>query len=168
MFVEQRYAGKSNIHTSLCILFVNLTHQKRKRNFLRKEIYSNFVIVKALFLIWTLLLGPVFGDRVEFDKLVHDFGEISIKDGPVSCTFTVKNISDTPVAIFSVITTCGCTEVEWPRTRIQPGETGTISVTYDNDEGVHSFDKQITVYLSDIKRPAILHLKGVVQNKKKK
>ena len=121
--------------------------------------------MKALLLIWTLLLGPVFGDRVEFDKVVHDFGDISIKDGPVSCSFSVKNISEAPVTIFTVIASCGCTETEWPRTSIQPGETGTIKVTYDNDEGVQSFDKQITVYLSDMKRPVILHLKGVVHNK---
>ena len=46
------------------------------------------------------------GESVEFDKTVHDFGDVSISDGPLSCTFTVKNIGKEPIAIYEVVTSC--------------------------------------------------------------
>lgn len=45
-------------------------------------------------------------------------------------------------------------------------ETGTISATYSNDEGPYPFDKTLTVYFSDVKKPVVLRLRGVVRAKK--
>ena len=36
--------------------------------------------------------GYIFEDRVQFDKTVHDFGDILLSDGPVTAVFTAKNI----------------------------------------------------------------------------
>ena len=47
------------------------------------------------------------------DKTVHNFGDIMLDSGPVSCTFTVKNESDKPAVIYSVTSSCGCTNVSW-------------------------------------------------------
>ncbi len=98
---------------------------------------------------------------IEFDKTVHNFGDILLDSGPVSCTFTLTNNGSKPVVIYNVSTTCGCTDVEWTREPIRPGSNGTIKVTYSNDEGAYPFDKSITVYLSDTKKPIILKLRGV-------
>lgn len=35
-----------------------------------------------------------FGGVVQLDKTVHDFGDILVSDGPVTATFTVKNVGD--------------------------------------------------------------------------
>ena len=51
-----------------------------------------------------------FGGVVEFDKTVHDFGDILQSDGPVSCSYSVKNISNEPLVIYNVVSSCGCTE----------------------------------------------------------
>ena len=102
----------------------------------------------------------VFGDVASFDKTVHDFGKISIKDGPRKCTFTLTNISDKPMNIFAVLTSCGCTKAVWTRSEIAPGETGTVEAEYSNDEGPSSFDKTRRVYINDIKKPQVLHMKG--------
>ena len=67
------------------------------------------------------------GDVVSFDKTVHDFGDVSIDDGPLSCTFTLKNIGKDPIAIYEVVTSCGCTDAKFTREPLQPGKTGTIS-----------------------------------------
>ena len=32
------------------------------------------------------------GEGLEIDKTVHNFGDILLGSGPVSCTFTVKNL----------------------------------------------------------------------------
>lgn len=104
----------------------------------------------------------------QFDKIVHDFGTVSPKDGPLSCEFAVTNTSEEPLTIFAVVSSCGCTDVEWTRETLAPGDTGRIKATYSNDEGPYPFDKTLTVYLSDSKKPTILHLRGVVKNTKKK
>lgn len=104
-------------------------------------------------------------DGLEIDKTVHNFGDIMLGSGPVSCDFNIKNIGDKPAVIYNVTTTCGCTDVEWTREPIRPGKTGRIYVTYSNDEGPYPFDKNLTVYLSDVRKPVILKLRGVSQEK---
>lgn len=107
------------------------------------------------------------GNGMEFDKMVHNFGEIIHKSGPVSCSFTVKNTGDTPAVIYNVVSTCGCTDVGWTREPIRPGQSGKVSVTYSNDEGAYPFDKNLTVYLSSSKKPVILKVRGVSVAEKK-
>jgi hypothetical protein len=104
---------------------------------------------------------------VEFDRTVHDFGDISVNDGPVTCTFTVKNIGKEPIAIYEVVTSCGCTDAQWTREPLQPGKTGTITGTYKNEDGPVPFDKTLTVYIAGVSKPVILRMRGVVHEKKK-
>jgi hypothetical protein len=113
--------------------------------------------------LFLILLSVLIGGRAEFDRTVHDFGTISQADGPQQCTFTVTNTSDAPLTILSAITSCGCTNVKWTRTSIEKGGKGTIEATYANEDGPYPFDKTITVYLSDIRKPVILHLRGIVK-----
>ncbi len=107
------------------------------------------------------------GDAIEFDRTVHNFGDILLDSGPVSCTFTLSNNGEKPVVIYNVATTCGCTDTEWTREPIRPGKKGEIKVTYSNDEGPYPFDKNITVYLSEVKKPVILKVRGVSNEKPK-
>ena len=111
--------------------------------------------------------GAQVGETVEFDKTVHDFGDISVNDGPQTCTFTVKNIGKEPIAIYEVVTSCGCTDASWTREPLQPGKTGTISATYKNEDGPVPFDKTLTVYIAGVSKPVILRLRGIVHEKKK-
>ena len=111
--------------------------------------------------------GAQVGEVVEFDKTVHDFGDVSIGDGPLTCTFTVKNIGKEPIAIYEVVTSCGCTDASWTREPLQPGKTGTISGTYKNEDGPVPFDKTLTVYIAGVSKPVILRMRGVVHEKKK-
>ena len=36
------------------------------------------------------------GNSLEMDKMVHNFGDVIHKSGPVSCTFTLKNNGSKP------------------------------------------------------------------------
>lgn len=110
--------------------------------------------------------GVTIDGRVELDKTTHDFGDVLTGSGPLKCTFTVKNISDTPVVIYNVAKSCGCTDVEWTREEIAPGASGKISASYTNDEGPYPFSKTLTVYLSDVRKPVILRLRGTARSKK--
>lgn len=103
---------------------------------------------------------------VRFDKTIHDFGDLTVGQGEQSCTFTVTNISAKPAVIYNVVSSCGCTRVKWTREPVLPGKSGTISATYTNDEGPYPFDKTLTVYISGVKKPVILRLRGIVHAKK--
>lgn len=104
---------------------------------------------------------------IEWDKTVHDFGDVSVSDGPLSCSFTLTNVSSESITIFEVVSSCGCTGVDFPKNKIEPGQSAVISATYKNEDGPTAFDKTLTVYISGIKRPVILRLRGVVHPKKK-
>ena len=106
-----------------------------------------------------------FGGIAEFDKTVHDFGEVLTTDGPLSCKFTVSNISAKPINIVTVVSSCGCTDVTWTREAIEPGKTGTVTATYQNEDGPFPFDKTLTVYLAEYRQPVILRLRGTVREK---
>ena len=72
-----------------------------------------------------------------------------------------------PIAIYEVVTSCGCTDASWTREPLQPGKTGTISATYKNEDGPVPFDKTLTVYIAGVSKPIILRLRGLVHEKKK-
>ncbi len=103
---------------------------------------------------------------VQFEEKIHDFGDLLLTDKSVSCKFRFKNISKKPVVVHNVVSSCGCTVPHWTKQPVKPGETGTIEVTFKNDQGAYPFSKSITAYISGINRPVILHIKGVVYGKK--
>ena len=106
-----------------------------------------------------------FGRVARFDRTVHDFGDICTADGPVSCSYSVKNVGGKPLTILSVVSSCGCTAVTWTKESIPEGKSGEIKATFKNEDGPVPFDKSLTVYLSDVRDPVVLHLRGVVHEK---
>ena len=127
------------------------------------------IIVSAVFALSLVPLSAQekIGSVLEVDKMVHNFGNIMLDSGPVSCSFTITNISDKPVVIYNVVSTCGCTDVDWTREPIRPGKTGKVSVTYSNDEGPYPFDKTLTMYVSDVKKPVLLKVRGICLEEEK-
>lgn len=127
------------------------------------EIFRHIISSAAVVLLSLLTSSAQekISPSLETDRIIHNFGEIIHKSGPVSCTFNLKNVSDSPVVIYNVISTCGCTNVEWTREPIRPGQNGKISVTYSNDEGAYPFDKTLTTYVSDSQKPILLKIRGI-------
>ncbi|MDD2595092.1 MAG: DUF1573 domain-containing protein [Bacteroidales bacterium] len=104
---------------------------------------------------------------IQFDKTVHNFGDILLSDGAVTCTFNFTNISSKPIVIHNVISSCGCTTPEWTKSPVQPKGAGIIKVVFSNDQGPYPFDKSLTVYVSGLDRPVVLKIKGIVHESKK-
>lgn len=102
-----------------------------------------------------------------FENTVHDFGQVLLSDGPVSCSFKAVNVSSSPAVIQSVISSCGCTSVKWDHNPIAPGKSTVVSATYSNDEGPYPFDKTLTVSIVGTNRPVILHLRGTAMERLK-
>lgn len=113
-------------------------------------------------IILSLLSGIGFENIVVVDKMVHDWGDVTVKDGSLECDFSIENVSGKPQRILNVVKTCGCTSVDWPRDSFGSGESAKIHVVYSNDEGPQVFDKSISVYFEGVKKPLILRIRGEV------
>ena len=64
---------------------------------------------------------------MKFEFETHDFGKIKTGD-KVSYEFKFTNTGKSPLIITSATATCGCTTPEWPKTPVQPGESGKINL----------------------------------------
>lgn len=107
-------------------------------------------ILSVLFLL-TFTLGvfaqnnnpnaPVF----KFVEETHDFG--NIKEGPVGqVDFVFTNTGKEALVIQNCSASCGCTTPDWTKDPILPGKTGKITVKYNTQGRVGSFNK--TVYIA--------------------
>ena len=124
-------------------------------------------VVLALCITFLMSAQEVKEGMVEFDRTVCDFGDVLLSDGPLKCSFNVRNISGKPLVIYNVSTSCGCTDAKWTKEPIQPGKSGIISAEYTNDEGPYPFDKTLTVHISSLKKPVVLRIRGYSHEKKK-
>lgn len=131
-----------------------------------------YLVAAVLFMAASLPAAAQGGDTrpeeevVKFEEKVHDFGDLLISDKSVTCKFKFTNISKKPIVVHNVVSSCGCTVPKWTKEPVMPGKTGTIDVTFKNDQGAYPFSKSITAYISGVNRPVVLHIKGVVYGKK--
>lgn len=77
-------------------------------------------------------------------------------------SFTLNNKGHRPLVIHDVITSCGCTKVEFEKKAIGINQDTPISVTYKADE-VGYFRKTITVYANSANSPINLYITGEVK-----
>lgn len=73
----------------------------------------------------------------------YDFGEIELNK-PVTAEFSFENKSTRPIKIVSAKGSCGCTVPKYSKEEIQPGESGSITATY-NAAKVGVFKKSVTL-----------------------
>jgi hypothetical protein len=98
--------------------------------------------------------------EIDFDKLVHDYGEIE-QHGDGKCEFKFTNNGKEPLILSNVRSSCGCTVPQWPRQPILPGESETIKVKYDTKR-IGIINKSIHVYSNAKTSPVTLKIKGKV------
>lgn len=105
---------------------------------------------------------------ITFSQTQHDFGKINEADGRVTTIFEFKNEGMTPLVLSNVRASCGCTTPSWTKTPVEPGQTGTISVTYNPNGRPGKFQKTITVTSNGSEQPVKLYIKGEVIPKQAK
>ncbi len=93
-----------------------------------------------------------FGDIVQGDKITH--------------TFSFKNTGKDPLVISAVQPTCGCTVTEWDRKPIPPGQSGSISVTFDSKSALNQQSKTVTIVSNASTGNERLYLRGNVLPKR--
>lgn len=104
---------------------------------------------KYLFILlafMTLSLSASAQAKIKLDKLTHDYGTFSEKDGVQTCVFTFTNVGDKPLVISQAVATCGCTVPSYSKEPIKPGEKGELTVKYNGTGKMFGkFRKTITV-----------------------
>ncbi len=103
------------------------------------------------------------GPRITFDKVTHDFG--NIKAGKkVDTEYVFKNTGKSELIIRKTKASCGCTATQPEKSKLKPGESSKIKVTYDSTGKKGNENKTITVVSNDPTNPSIvLTIKGIVE-----
>lgn len=129
-------------------------------------IYKDKMKRKTLATIFCLL-----GTCTAFPQAAITFGTQELDFGiipynrPAEATLTFTNTGDKPLKIDRVSTSCGCTVAHWPTSRIAPGKSGEITVTYDAKLMGHFF-REMSIYCNAEPYMHEIALVGEVSNSK--
>lgn len=105
--------------------------------------------------------------KIEFDRVLHDFGTFAESAGIQTATFNFTNSGNAPLIVQSVNASCGCTIPEWTRQPVAPGAKGSIKVSYNPAHRPGAFRKSVMVMSNAENQSAQLSISGTVQEKPK-
>lgn len=92
----------------------------------------------------------------------HHFGSFSEEAGKMSYVFKMVNTTDSNMRITNVRATCGCTATQYTTKSIAPGDTASVTVTYNPVGRPGQFEKDIYVYTNASPSKSTLTIKGNV------
>ena len=118
-----------------------------------------------LITILSLLTFTAQAQKLSISKTVVDVGKTGY-EVPVTAVFELRNRGMKTLHISKVQTDCGCTQVDYPKKGVSPGDNFTIALTYDARQLGH-FQKQVAVYSNATRKPLYLKMKGVVMTEVK-
>ena len=115
-----------------------------------------------------LYLGLIMGSRsskpsgqtteVSVNQTVIDFGSFP-KEEKQERSFVLTNTGKGLLVVYDVVTSCGCTKVEYSKQPVRPGETLELKVIYEAEDTGH-FNKSIKVYCNVENSPLRLKVRG--------
>jgi len=101
------------------------------------------------------------GPKISWEKENFNFGEIK-QNVPVDVRYTFKNTGNAPLIIQNVQPSCGCTNADYTRTPVLPGQKGFVKVIYDS-KAMGNFTKSVTVTTNEAESGVtILKFEGTV------
>ena len=121
-----------------------------------KKIFSTLFM--ALAAVAMMAQDPV----ITFEKTEHDFGKINEADGRVSVVFEFKNEGMSPLVLSNVRASCGCTTPTWTKEPVEPGQKGSITVTYNPNGRPGRFQKTVTITSNATEPSKRVYIKGEV------
>ena len=104
------------------------------------------------------------GPRFKFESgETHDFGVV--KRGPVAMhSFEFTNVGTEPIIVMNVTPSCGCTNVEWSKNPVLPGQKGFIQLGLKTEEQHGVFHKEVYIQSNAItphgEKRYTLYIKG--------
>lgn len=118
---------------------------------------------RLLFSVAVALTGVfAMNAEVEWLEKSYNFGTFKEADGPV--TGEVRFVNKGPEATFisRVRPSCGCTGATYTDKMIQPGDTATVSFTYNPTGRPGKFDKTVKVYIGKDNDLTVVRILGTV------
>lgn len=100
--------------------------------------------------------------RVYWLETTHDFGAFTEESGKVTCEFYMVNKGPGNASIVAARATCGCTRPQYTVRSLAPGDTATLSVSFDPKGRPGRFSKQVYVETSGKPNKQRLDITGVV------
>lgn len=125
---------------------------------------ANFATMKPLRTIYAIIaLATAIHAAADIRWLetAHDFGAFNEEMGPATCSFRFVNNGTAPVEILAARASCGCTSPAYTRKPVAPGDTGTVTVTYDPAGRPGRFSKFVAVDIDNAPRVKLI-VKGTV------
>lgn len=113
-----------------------------------------------IWMLSALLSLPASAQKITTQHEVVDCGQV-VFNKPVTAEFMLKNDGHKPLVINNVLKSCGCTEVDYPKTGIAAGESFVIKAVYDAKQ-MGTFTKQVCLYTNADEEPFILSMRGKV------
>ncbi len=108
--------------------------------------------------------GQTAGPRLQMSTRDWDFGQIWTGD-PCTTEVELKNIGDATLKILNVRTSCGCAVAEPGKRVLAPGESDSMTVTYDSKKNVKVVKQYVTITTNDAVEPEIrFQMHGEVWN----
>ncbi|CDA83628.1 putative uncharacterized protein [Bacteroides sp. CAG:754] len=95
---------------------------------------------------------------ISFDKNKVDLGNFSWNKERET-EFVISNVGKLPLVINDVITSCGCTTVDYTKKPVIPGDNIILKIKYKAEQPEH-FNKTITVYCNAESAPFKLNISG--------
>ena len=96
--------------------------------------------------------------QVSVNQTVMDFGSFP-KDEKQERSFVLTNTGKGLLVVHDVVTSCGCTKVEYSKQPVRPGETLELKVIYEAEDTGY-FSKTVTVYCNVENSPLRLKVRG--------
>ncbi|WP_223225858.1 MULTISPECIES: DUF1573 domain-containing protein [Bacteroides] len=119
-----------------------------------KELYMNIILGAEQ----NLVLEKRKQTKIMVDKRSMDWGAFNWKKQKF-CEFRLTNIGQDLLVVDNVITSCGCTTVEYPKAPVQPRGNLILKVKYVAEHPEY-FSKTITVYFNGKDSPIQLKISG--------
>ena len=85
---------------------------------------------------------------IQFDKTKHSFGQIN-QNTRNTTSFMIKNTGNAPLVIHKTKASCGCTASQPKKTKLAPGESTSIDVTYSSGTKKGKQRQTVTVICND-------------------
>ena len=121
-------------------------------------------ILKAGGAVVALVATAFFAGRAEVRLVdpIYDFGIIREADGPRTGYAHIVNLGPDSTFISDVRPSCGCTGANFFSDPIAPGDTTTVSFTYDPKGRPGFFEKTVKIYVGDNRERYIVKMSGTV------
>lgn len=95
------------------------------------------------------------GPRITFEKLAHDFGEIS-PGTKNPCEFKFTNTGNALLKIGKIKCPCGCTVATLAKNDYAPGESGILKIVYNASRNPTTIRKSCSVPSNDKNSPTVV------------